>query len=175
MTAGATVYAALWPRQGWAQSNHAPKGLSKLVTGEPRPLPDTAFTDAEGKPMSFADFSGKGLIVNFWATWCAPCVAEMPALDKTQAALGSQGLAVLALSSDRAGKSQVEAFYKRNGIHNLPILLDPRGAAARAFGARGLPTSVLVDRRGQEVARLEGEAEWDHPEWLAKVKELALA
>lgn len=125
--------------------------------------------------MSFADFSGKGLIVNFWATWCAPCVAEMPALDKTQAALGSQGLAVLALSSDRAGKSQVEAFYKRNGIHNLPILLDPRGAAARAFGARGLPTSVLVDRRGQEVARLEGEAEWDHPEWLAKVKELALA
>lgn len=175
LAAGATVYAALAPRQGSAAETGLPKGLSRLVKSEPRALPEAGFTDAEGRALDAGAYTGKGLLINFWATWCAPCVAEMPALQRTQQALGEEGLTVLALSSDRGGRAQVEAFYQRLGITALPVLLDPRSAAARAFGARGLPTSVIVNRQGREVGRLEGEAEWDHPLWLEELRRLALA
>ncbi len=149
-------------------------GLGRLrETVPPRPLPpDLAFTDAEGAPQAMARFAGRPVLINLWATWCAPCVAEMPALDRLQAALEPEGLVVLALSSDRGGKEQVEPFYRRVGIERLGIWLDPRGAAARALGARGLPTSIVVDRAGRERARLEGAAEWDTPEFLAAIRRL---
>ncbi|WP_242662348.1 TlpA family protein disulfide reductase [Teichococcus deserti] len=149
------------------------EGLSKLARSEPRPLPEFSFTDAEGTTKTVADFKGRPLLLNFWATWCPPCVAEMPALDRAQEALGGEGWAMLALSSDRAGKSQVEPFYQRTKLRHLAIWLDPRGAAARAFAARGLPTSVIVDRQGREVARLEGSAAWDHPAFIKLLRELA--
>lgn len=162
----ATLQAGLPARQARAA------GLGRLVEDPPRPLPEFGFTDAEGKPHGVADFAGRGLVVNLWATWCAPCVAEMPALDRAQAALAGQGVVVLALSSDRGGKAQVEGFYRERGIRTLGIWLDPRGAAMRALGARGLPTTVIVDRQGQERARLEGAAEWDTPEMLAAIRRL---
>jgi hypothetical protein len=96
----------------------------------------------------------------------------MPALDRTQAALAEENVRVLALSSDREGRAKVEPFYRDRGIRHLGLWLDPRGAAQRALGARGLPTTVIIDRAGRERARLEGPAEWDGPELLAAVRRL---
>jgi thiol-disulfide isomerase/thioredoxin len=141
-----------------------------LAPSGPKPLPNFTFTDAEGKPHGVADFAGRGLLINLWATWCPPCVAEMPALDRAQAALADEDILVLALSSDRGGRAQVEAFYQARDIRRLGLWLDPRGAASRALGARGLPTSVIVDRQGREMARLEGDAAWDAPAMLADIR-----
>jgi thiol-disulfide isomerase/thioredoxin len=165
---GATLLAPGLSRQGWAA-----KGLEKLrEAANPAPPPTITFTDADGKETTLADFAGQGLVINLWATWCPPCVAEMPALDRLQAMLRAERIAVLALSSDRGGRAQVEPFYQRLGLKELAIWLDPRGAAARALGARGLPTTVIIDRAGREVARLEGEAAWDAPELVAAVRRL---
>ena len=150
----------------------APHGLHRLRENDAA-LPDFSFTDAEGKPHTVADFPGKGLVINLWATWCPPCVAEMPALDRLATALAAEGILVLPLSSDRGGEPVVRAFYERTRLSKLRIWLDPRGAATRALGARGLPTTVIVDRTGRERARLEGDAAWDAPEFLAAIRRLA--
>jgi thiol-disulfide isomerase/thioredoxin len=147
-------------------------GIERLRE-ETRPVPALSFTDAAGAAHDFSRFAGRGLVVNLWATWCPPCVAEMPALDRLAAMVADEGIEVLALSSDRCGTPVVEAFYQRLGLRNLSIWLDPRAAAARALGARGLPTTVLIDRSGQERGRLVGEAEWDAPPLVAAVRRLA--
>ncbi len=173
LAAGATLAVPALPRQ--AAAAPADGGLSKLrVHDAPRPLPDgVAFTDAEGRETRFDAFRGRALVVNFWATWCPPCVAEMPSLDRLHAMLAAEGVEVLALSSDRGGRAQVEPFYARTGIRHLGIWLDPRGAAGRALGIRGLPTTVVLDRAGREAARLEGEAAWDHPDVAEAIRRLA--
>ncbi|WP_245624475.1 TlpA family protein disulfide reductase [Belnapia moabensis] len=145
---------------------------AKLAESAPKPLPEFSFTDADGKPHTVADFAGKGLLINLWATWCPPCVAEMPALDRAQAALAAEGIVILALSSDRGGRAMVEPFYRDKGIRQLGLWLDPRGAASRALGARGLPTTLVVDREGRERARAEGDQPWDSPEMLAAIRRL---
>jgi thiol-disulfide isomerase/thioredoxin len=149
----------------------APHGLHRLREGEAA-MPDLSFTDAEGKSYTLADFAGRGLVINLWATWCPPCVREMPALDRLAEMLARENIEVLALSSDRGGAPVVQAFYERTRLRKLRVWLDPRGAAARALGARGLPTTVIVDRGGQERARLEGDAEWDAPEFVAAIRRL---
>ena len=137
------------------------------------PLPPLTFNDAEGLAQTLEAFKGRPLLINLWATWCPPCVAEMPALDRIQALLRDEGFAVLPLSSDRGGAAQVRSFYERTGVANLPVLLDPRGVAARALGARGLPTSIVVNRGGEEAARAEGDLAWDSPAMLATLRRLA--
>jgi len=146
-------------------------GIARLREAS-RPAAAVVFTDAAGAEHDFTRFNGRGLVVNLWATWCPPCVAEMPALDRLAEAVAAEGIEVLALSSDRGGRAVVEAFYGRVGIRRLGVWLDPRGAAARGLGARALPTTVIVDRTGTERARLEGEAEWDHPLMMAAVRRL---
>ena len=131
---------------------------------EPAATPDVQFATGEGATASLDDFAGQVVLLNFWATWCAPCVREMPALDRLQAALGGDRFQVVALSSDRAGAEAVAPFYDEHGLAELPMYLDPEGAVGRAFGIRGLPTTVLIDSQGREVARKEGPAEWDSPD-----------
>jgi len=156
------------PRQGNAAQPGIPEHFEP-----PRPLPGFTFLDAGGREHTVAAFAGEVLVINLWATWCPPCVAEMPTLDRLQAALGGLGVRVLALSQDRGGAPVVERFYARTGVRHLGIWLDPRGAAARTLGARALPTTLVVDRTGREAMRLLGEAEWDAPEMLRLIRRIA--
>jgi thiol-disulfide isomerase/thioredoxin len=132
-----------------------------------QPTPLEPFFDADDKARTFADYRGKGLVVNFWATWCAPCVKEMPHLDRLNALLKGEGIEVLPLSADRAGIRVVRPFYEKIGLKTLPILIDKETKVTRAFGIKGLPTTVLVDREGREVGRVVGIADWDSPAMVA--------
>lgn len=130
---------------------------------EPVPAAEIAFQDADGKPLSLADFRGRVVVLNYWATWCAPCVEEMPSLDRLQANLGPRGISVVAISVDRGGMRQVAPFFAANTLANLAVYLDPQGASMRVLHVRGLPTTIVIDPQGRERGRLEGAAAWDSP------------
>ncbi len=135
----------------------------------PRPAPELRFMTRDGKPVSLADFRGRFLLVNLWATWCAPCVREMPSLERLQARLGNR-LAVLAISEDRGGAPVVDPFLARHGLEGLAVYLDPKTAALRAFAVQGLPTSFLIDPDGRILGLLEGGADWDAPDMVARLE-----
>ena len=135
----------------------------------PRPAPELSFAARDGSPLRLADFRGRWVLVNLWATWCAPCVREMPSLDRLQAKLGKR-LAILAISEDRGGANVVDPFLQKLALQALGIYLDPKGRVGQELEVRGLPTSVLVDGEGRLRARLEGAADWDSPEMLAKLE-----
>ncbi len=136
----------------------------------PADAPDLTFTDADGQARRLADFKGKVVLLNFWATWCVPCVEEMPSLEKLHAKLGSDQFTVIALSVDREGQSIVKPFVERLGLAKLPVYLDRSGASMRTFGVRGLPTTVLIDKEGREAGRLEGIADWNSDSAAALVR-----
>ena len=129
----------------------------------PIPAPPTAFSDGSGARATVRDFKGEVVLVNFWATWCAPCVAEMPALNRLQMDLAPQGFRIVAISQDRRGLDVVKPFYEKLGLDAMGIYLDPKGKATREYEVKGLPTSLLVDRRNRIVGMLQGPAEWDSP------------
>ncbi len=122
------------------------------------------FVDGQQSTITLADFQGKVLLVNFWATWCAPCVREMPSLNRLQAKFKDRGLEVLTVSNDRLGIAQVTPFYAELALDSLGYYLDPRAELAQALGVRGLPTTYLIDARGRVIGGLLGAMEWDSPE-----------
>ncbi len=136
----------------------------------PKPVPATPFIGPDGAAVSLADFRGRGVVLNFWATWCAPCVREMPQLNRLKTLLAEHGIDVLAVSEDRAGAAVVDKFYKVNKLDALDIYIDEGMKLLRALKVRGLPTTVLIDRSGHEVGRTLGIAEWDAPEVSAFVR-----
>lgn len=139
--------------------------LKNFVMHEaPKPIPAITFEDGERQTRSLADFKGKVVVLNLWATWCGPCRREMPALERLQAALGGDDFTIVPLSIDRGGMDKIKKFYAEIGIENLPLYLDVSGQAARQLEAFGLPTTLIIDRRGEEVGRVVGPAEWDAPE-----------
>jgi thiol-disulfide isomerase/thioredoxin len=127
----------------------------------PQPLPAFTFQDADGKPLTIADFKGKVVLLNLWATWCAPCRLEMPALDRLQAAIGSDKFEVVALSLDKDGVDKARKFFADTKIANLKFYIDPTGTEGFNLKPVGLPTTFLVDAEGREIGRLAGPAEWD--------------
>lgn len=137
----------------------------------PKTLPEIQLQDADGRARSLTDFSGKVVLLNIWATWCAPCRREMPTLDRLQAALGGEGFEVVALSIDRAGIDVVRRFYTEVGMKHLALYVDSSGKAVSKLGASGLPTTLLIDREGREVGRLVGPAEWDAPAMVAFIRD----
>lgn len=172
--AAGTVAAALIARKPGAvaaeEESPALPDLSGLKATGPTPLPDIGFTDAAGARRTPADYAGRPALLNLWATWCVPCVAEMPALDAFAAR--APEFTVLPLSSDRAGAPAVERFFRERGVAHLPVLLDPRGEAARALGARGIPTTLVLDAQGRERGRLEGAAAWASDAAVARLRAL---
>lgn len=145
--------------------------MEDFVPAEPgTPFPATPFQGNDEEPVTIADFRGKVILVNLWATWCAPCLKEMPSLDRLQAKLGGDGFLVLTVSSDRSGSEAVLPFFERTKIVNLTPYYDPQNAVGRAVGTPGLPTSILVDASGAEIGRLVAPAEWDSPEAVALIR-----
>ena len=144
--------------------------LSAEPSGAPRARTDLTFEDSEGNPVSLADFRGKAVLLNVWATWCPPCREEMPALDRLQAELGGPGFEVIALSIDRNGLEAVRPFFAEIGIENLDFYLDQPAAAMEALNVLGLPTTILVDSNGRELQRWVGPREWDSPEVIAEIR-----
>src|SRR5262249_13235922 len=160
------------PALGWAALDLAPiaapgSGPPALPEFSPTdgklPAPDTGFTDLAGRPASLADFRGRVVLVNLWATWCQPCVRRMPAPDRLQAAMGGKDFEIVLVSQDRGGANTVEPFFAKLGLNALKSYLDPKGRLGQAFSVRGLPTSILVDRDGNELGRVEGALDWDGP------------
>jgi thiol-disulfide isomerase/thioredoxin len=150
----------------WAPSQHqdAAGGVPFARTTKPKAIPELQFRDASGRERSLADFRGRMVLLNIWATWCTPCREEMPALDRLQAKLGGPEFEVLALSVDQQGAEPVRKFYDDIGIRALERYIDPSAQAAFKLGAVGLPATLLVDRGGREIGRHVGPAKWDAPE-----------
>src|SRR5260370_20713894 len=130
-----------------------------VILEAPRLTPPISFEDGQGQRRSLADFRGKVVVLNIWATWCVPCRREMPAIDRLQAELGGPDFAVVALSIDRNGVEAINKFYSEIGIRNLPMYVDASGKAIRELGAVGLPTTLILDRAGQEIAHVVGPLE----------------
>ncbi len=145
--------------------------LEKFKGAEPKPMPPLSFVDAEGRRVDLADFKDRVILLNLWATWCGPCVKEMPSLDRLQGQLGGDAFQVVALSLDRGGRTAVEPFYKKTGVEHLTVFLDPGSESMKALSLRGLPTTILVDPEGRELGRVEGAVEWDSPEVVAFLRQ----
>ncbi len=137
---------------------------------KPLPALPTPFTAAGGAETSLADFRGRVVVLNFWATWCGPCIVEMPSLDKLHRALEGESAAVIAVSEDRAGETVVIPFFRQRGIRSLDLYTDPKGYLADGFGIRGLPTTFLIDIHGRVVGGMEGPADWASDEALALIR-----
>lgn len=145
--------------------------MKKLAVAEtPIALPDAVFLDATDGEHALADWRGKWVVLNFWATWCAPCREEMPSLDRLQAAMPD--LAVLPVATGRNAVDGIERFYAEAGVTTLPILRDPKSELARSVGVMGLPVTLILNPDGAEVARLIGDAEWDSESAKAVLAEL---
>lgn len=140
-----------------------------VIRPAPKPLPEVRFQDGEGRDHAFSDFRGKIVLVNFWATWCAPCRREMPALDRLQKAIGGDNFQVVLISLDRAGYAKAVDFLDQIEVENLGTYIDTSNKSARKLGALGLPTTLLLNRKGDEIGRLAGPAEWDAPEAQALI------
>ncbi len=131
-----------------------------VIHDAPEPVPETALQGLDDAPRSLAEYKGGWVVVNFWATWCAPCRKEMPALDR----LASTGTTVVTVATGRNPVPAIERFWADNGIAHLPVLRDPSSDLSRGMAILGLPVTVILNPEGQEVARLIGDAEWDGPE-----------
>jgi thiol-disulfide isomerase/thioredoxin len=131
------------------------KGVHRANQGKPAPA--TQFKDPEGKTVTLADFKGKPVLVNLWASWCAPCVKELPTLD---ALARSGGIRVLAVSQDSGPHASVVAFLKEHRIASLEPYQDPKMGLSGALGAEVLPSSILFDADGKEVWRYVGDLDW---------------
>lgn len=139
---------------------------------KPKPLPELQFQDGTGGARSLADFRGKVILLNVWATWCTPCREEMPALDRLQATLGGPEFEVVALSIDQQGAQAVRKFYEEVGVKALQLYVDPSAQAGFKLATVGLPTTVMIDRAGREVGRRVGPAEWDAPKVVEELRGL---
>jgi thiol-disulfide isomerase/thioredoxin len=144
--------------------------LELSVFDQPHALPEVRFQDDQGRDLTLGDFRGRVVVLNVWATWCVPCRKEMPTLGRLQARLGGKDFLVVALSLDRKGVEAARGFYQEVGVENLAVYVDPSGRGSRGLGLPGVPTTLLIDQEGREVARKMGEAEWDGPEMVSLVE-----
>ena len=150
-----------------------PQTIAKLQPAEkPKPIPTVAFNDAAGARHTLAEFKGRYVLLNLWATWCAPCVHELPALAGLQAAVPKDRLLIVAVDVGRGTAADAAMFLKAHHAGALPVYVDSDIAFIRVFGAFSLPLSILIDPQGHEVARAMGPGEWDSPDAVEYFKNL---
>jgi thiol-disulfide isomerase/thioredoxin len=140
------------PREG-AMAEFKPRSPST-------PAPAVEFFDADNGKLDFSAFKGKVALINLWATWCLPCVKEMPSLEKLKQTHENDDFVVVTISEDRQGTKLVDEFFQKNGLKTLPRYVDPQSRIGRALKLNGLPTTVLLDPEGRELGRFEGSADW---------------
>ena len=136
----------------------------------PRAIANVAFEDGQGRKRTLADFRGKVVLLNLWATWCGPCRKEMPTLDRLQQQLGSADFEVVALSIDRGGRAAVGSFFDEIDVRALAVYVDSSTEAMTKLDIIGVPTTLLLDRMGREIGRVTGPAEWDSPEVITTIR-----
>ena len=147
-------------------------GTSDLVPANPPvALPSFTFQDSKGQTLNLADFKGRPVLLNLWATWCGPCVQEMPSLDHLQALLADKNLVVIALDQEHDGATLTASFFQRHEIHNLGIYVDPSVRASSILHARGLPTSFLIGADGKMNSFIMGATDWASPAMVALIRE----
>src|SRR5271154_4935428 len=151
-----------------------PPSLAALMPdATPKAVPAVSVVDANGKVQPLSALKGHVVILNLWATWCAPCVEELPAVGKLAAALGSGKVVIVAVNAGHDDAAKTAAFLKAHGAANLSVYRDPDLSLLTAFGSQGLPFSVVIDAKGREIARASGPMKWDDPKAIAYFKSLA--
>jgi thiol-disulfide isomerase/thioredoxin len=138
-------------------------------------VPEAVFFTEDGAEMTLAAYEGKVLLVNFWATWCAPCRKEMPSLAALQDEFGVEDFAVVTIATGRNPPPAIKKFFEAIGVTNLPLHRDPKQAVARKMAVLGLPVTVVMNADGQEIGRLMGDADWHSEEARALIAALLSA
>lgn len=163
-------------RGGAVQPDAPPTALAPYAAAKaPVPVPQVAINDASGARVMLSAFKGRYVLLNLWATWCAPCVRELPALAKLKSQLPADRFAVVAVDVGRGTAADAKAFLAGHGAGALDAYVDTDLALLRSFGAFGLPLTVLIDPQGREIGRAVGPAAWDARESIDYFKALAAA
>lgn len=171
---GAALVVLYVIRPAQASPLPVPPPLAALIPDRaPKPAPAVSVVDANGKPEALSALKGHVVILNLWATWCAPCVEELPAVGKLAAALGSGKVMIVAVNAGHDDAAKTAAFLKAHGAADLAVYRDPDLSLMTAFGSQGLPFSVIIDAKGREIARASGPMKWDDPKAIAYFKSLA--
>ena len=146
---------------------------AELDTHSPRALTDFTFSDGSGRNLTLEHFRGTLILVNVWATWCAPCKEEMASLNHLVLLFANKNIKIVPISIDVSGALTVRSFYERLGLNNLSIYVDPSKNVMDALGITGIPTTILIGREGREIGRTVGPAQWDAPESVKRITEIA--
>lgn len=176
------ILLAVWAGTLWLRDSSPQQRLQGLAVGSvakfeffdaPKTLPETPFADRDGHAATLASFRGKTVLVNFWATWCEPCRVEMPSLARLQTSLGGETFAVVTIALDLEGYPVLDAFLAEIGVTNLPVYWDRSNRLPVELETKGLPMTIIIDRGGRWIGRLDGPAEWDTAEALALLRAAA--
>ena len=139
--------------------------MRKLAWASPNtPISSISYYDGDGQETNLSQYQGKTLVLNFWATWCAPCRKEMPSLSELQKQLGDDTFTVVTIATMRNSPKSIQEFFDKIDVENLSQYNDPKGALSRSMGVLGLPTTLIVSKSGHELGRLLGDADWASPE-----------
>lgn len=138
--------------------------LTKYKLDEPVAVKSLSFLDDKKSIHNLNDYTGKVVLVNFWATWCKPCLEEMPEFEQLKKSLEGRNIEIIPLSLDYKGADEVIAFYNRTNITGLPVYNDDKGSAFKSFGLKALPTTIIINKKGEEVVRVLGSAKWNTQE-----------
>lgn len=146
--------------------------MKKLLFQGASEVSGEAFTTPDGGEFRLSDFRGKHVLVNFWATWCAPCRKEMPMLSELQAEFGGEAFQIVTIATGRNSVQGIRKFFEEVGVDNLPLYLDPKSKLGRDMDVLGLPITVILDPEGMEIARMRGDAEWNSDSAKAIIRAL---
>ncbi len=167
------IAAILLPLFWQAALAHGPQGHKIRMVAFNRPLPAPGFTlpDPAGNPVALADFRGRYVLLNFWATWCPPCLREMPSMERLSTSISKRSFVVLGVSLDKEGAVKVNPYLKRLGV-TFPIVLDTDSKIATLYGTRDLPSTFLIDPQGRVILAAKGERDWAAAEMIEYFQEL---